>query len=246
MADLPLLPVEKRKVIGRKVKSLRRQDILPANIYGRGVKSLAVQTDLKGFQKLFSRIGTTGLVELDIKNETKKRPALIHNIQTDPVSDQPLHVDFYQVDLTKKVITPIPIELTGESPAVDKGGVLVQLIDELEVEALPADLPDRFKIDVSQLAEIGDHITAEKLEFDKNKVTLKLEDPKAIIVQIEEPAKEKEEKKEPEEAEEGAEPEEKEETGKKAEKTKEAPVKEEKKETEKTEGTKTGEKQEDK
>ena len=195
MAKTPLLIVEKRKLFGGKIKKLRKEGILPANIYGRRVKSLAVQADQQKFQKLYDQVGTTGLVELEIKNESKKRLALIHNVQLDPVSDFPLHADFYQVDLTKKVIAPVPIELAGEAPAAAKGGVLVQPTNEVEVEALPADLHDKFVVDVSQLAEMGDHITMKKLDYDKSKISLKLEDLGTIIVQIEEPAKEEEEEK---------------------------------------------------
>ena len=206
-----MLKIEKRKLFGNKIKKLRKEGVLPANIYGRQVKSLAVQADQQKFQKLYDQVGTTGLVELEIKNETKKRPVLIHNVQLDPVSDSLLHADFYQVDLTKKVITSVPIELAGEAPAAAKGGVLVQVTNEVEVEALPADLPDKFIVDVSQLAEIGDHITMKKLDYDKDKVSLKLEDLGMAVVQIEEPAKEEEEEKPaPEEKEEGEEGEEKE------------------------------------
>jgi len=101
-AEKKELTAEKRKVFGRKLKTLRREDILPANIYGKKVKSLAVQLGLKDFLPIYQLAGETGLVELKVKGEQKIRPVLIHNVQLHPVTDQPLHADFYQVDLKEK------------------------------------------------------------------------------------------------------------------------------------------------
>ena len=93
----------------------------------------------------------TGVVELQLKGETKVRPVLIHNVQLHPVTDQPLHADFYQVSLKEKVTTEIPVELVGESPAVkEQAGVLTQPLSEVEVEALPTELPDKFEEDILQ------------------------------------------------------------------------------------------------
>ena len=89
----------KRKLLGRKVKTLRKKGILPANIYGKGVKSLSVEVRLSDFQKVYKKAGETGLVEIVVGS--KKRPVLIHNIQKDPVTDDYIHADFLQVDLKK-------------------------------------------------------------------------------------------------------------------------------------------------
>ena len=109
------LKAEKRKVEGRKVKTLRREGILPANVYGKDVKSLSIQVSLKEFSKVFKEAGETGLVEIEIGKE--KRPVLVNNIQYDPVTDLPLHVDFHQVDLKKKTTASVPIEFVGDAPA---------------------------------------------------------------------------------------------------------------------------------
>jgi len=194
------LNATKRKILGRKVKKLRAEGLLPANIYGKDVKSLAVQVDLKDFDAVFKKAGETNIVYLNVeKQKGKEKPILIHNLQVDPVTDQPLHVDFHQVDLTKKVTADIPLEIKGEAPAVEKGGVLVQLMDEIEVEALPTDLPDKIKVDVSGLTEIGDTIVLKDLKIDTKKVKLTEENLKTVVAQIEEPTKEKEEEKKPEE-----------------------------------------------
>jgi len=121
------LNVEKRKDIGRKVKFLRREGILPANIYGKKIKSLAVQLSTKSFLPVLKEVGETGLLELKVTDEEKTRPVLIHAVQFHPTSGEPLHADFYQVDLKEKVTTKVPVELIGESLAVkDKIGILIQ------------------------------------------------------------------------------------------------------------------------
>lgn len=151
--DKLTLQALKRTIAGRKVKALRAKGGLPANVYGKHIKSKAVEVDAKSFVKIFSKAGETGLVNLDIEGEMV--PVLIHNVQYHPVTDSVLHADFFQVNLKEKVSAKVPIELIGESPAVkEKIGVLLILLNEIEVEALPADLPDRIAVDVSTLSTI--------------------------------------------------------------------------------------------
>lgn len=187
--ELPKLTLEKRKVTGRKVKILRREGILPANIYGKDIKSLAVQLDLKSFLPTYKEAGETGLVELKIAGETKTRPVLIHNVQVNPIDGQPVHADFYQVDLKKKVITRVPIELVSEAPAVtQKIGILIQPLNEVEVEALPTELPDKFEVDISSLKEIDNAVTVADLKVPEGVKILTSE--KEILVKVEPFAKE--------------------------------------------------------
>lgn len=222
------LTAEERKVLGRKVKQLRRAGILPANIYGKKLKSRAVQVRLDEFQKVFGETGETGLVELKVNGEAY--PVLIHNVQLDPVGDFPLHADFLKVDLKEKVGATVPIELVGESPAEKEGGVVVQQMHEIEVEALPTDLPEKIEVDVSALSEIDQAIKVGELKVDKTKVEVK-EDPERIVVSIAPPAKEEEVAPPP--ATEEAAPVEGEQAP--AEETVEAPAKEKKEEVKKEE-----------
>ncbi len=185
------LNVEKRKVIGHKVKLLRQEGILPANIYGKEIKSLAVQVDLKSFLPILKGVGETGLVELKVKGEDKVRPVLIHNIQYHSVSDEPLHADFYQVDLKEKVTAKIPVELVGESAAVKgKVGILIQPLSEIEVEALPADLPEKIELNISSLEQIDDAVTLADVKLAEG--VRPLTDTSQILAKIEPPAKEEE------------------------------------------------------
>ncbi len=179
-----ILKAENRKISGRKVKTLRKEGLLPANIYGKKIKSLSIQLKDKDFEAVFEKAGETGLLEIEIGKE--KRPVLVHNVQFSPVSDKPIHVDFLQVDLKEKVKAEVPVEIVGESPAQKQSlGTVVTYIDEIEVEALPSDLPDKFDIDVSKLVEVNQAIYIKDLKIDKNKVQVK-NDPDSIIVKVEE------------------------------------------------------------
>lgn len=208
----------KRKVTGRKVKNLRKQGILPSNVYGKKVNSISLQVKTKDFKEVYEKAGETGLVELNIEGDSKTkkgdRAVLIHNVQKDPVTDELLHVDFYQVDLKEKVTTKVPIELIGETPAEKSGiGTTVQYLDEIEVEALPMNLPEKFEVDLSNLEEVDQATYIKDLKIDATKATIK-QDPKQVIIKVEplrkeevaeEPEEEKEEEEEGKEVEEGEE-----------------------------------------
>lgn len=183
-----VLKAEKRTLEGRKVKNLRKEGFLPGNIYGKKIKSEAVQIVLKDFQKTYKEVGETGLLTLTIGSTEK--PVLIHNLQLNPVSDAPIHVDFLQVDLKEKIEADIPVELVGESPAEKQAlGTVVQYINEIRVEALPTDFPEKFEVDTSKLAEVDQAVTVKDLNYDKSKIEIKtgLDE---IVVKVEPPQKE--------------------------------------------------------
>lgn len=182
------LKIEKRKLTGRKVKRLRLEGIVPANVYGKKVKSEAVQVDSKEFAKVFEKAGETGIVEL-VEGKTV-RPVLIHDVQIHAVSGEPLHVDFMQVDLKVKVTATVQVVMEGESPAEKSGiGTVVQQLQEIEVEALPADLPEKFVVDATKLAEVDQAVLVKDLDYDKSKVEIKT-DLEGIVAKVEPPQKE--------------------------------------------------------
>jgi large subunit ribosomal protein L25 len=183
-----ILKSEVRKIEGRKVKNLRKEGILPGNVYGKNIKSEAVQVVLKDFEKIYKEVGETGLLMLQVGSSEK--PVLIHNLQVNPVSDEPIHVDFLQVDLKEKVEADIPVELVGESPAEKQAiGTVVQYLNEIKVEALPTDLPEKFEVDTSVLAEVDQAIFVKDLKVDSGKVEIKTA-PDEIVVKVEPPQKE--------------------------------------------------------
>lgn len=185
------LRVETREITGRKVKALRSEGIIPANVFGKDIKSYAVSVKADEFRKLYEDAGETAIVELSI-DKGKTAPVLISNVQKHPVTGEIIHVDFRQVDLTKKVTAQVPVELTGESPAEKSGvGTVVQQIQELTVEALPTELPEKFEVDVSALTEVDQAICVKDLKYDRSKVTIQGEENQ-IIAKVEPPQKEEE------------------------------------------------------
>lgn len=191
--DKYTLSAQKRELVGRKVKTLRSQGLLPANVYGKKVKSQAITVNLKEFEGIFKKAGETSLVSLVLKNgKSEERAVLISNVQKNPLTETPIHIDFRQVDLKEKVAAEVPVEIKGESPAEKTSvGTVVQYIDKIEVEALPGDLPEKFVVDVSALSEVDQAIFVKDLEIDKAKVTTKA-DPEEIVVKVEPPQKEEE------------------------------------------------------
>lgn len=186
--DKQILIGEARKILGRNVKHLRKDGILPGNIFGKKIKSEAVQVNFKDFMKVYGEAGETGIVELKV-GETS-HPVLVHNLQVNPVSDVPVHVDFLQVDLKEKVEAEVPVELTGESPAEKQAiGTVVQHLNEIKVEALPMDLPEKFEVDTGTLSEVDQAIIVRDLKVDRSKVTV-MTDENEIVVKVEPPQKE--------------------------------------------------------
>jgi len=152
-----------RTQLGRKVKAIRKQAQIPATVYGKGVKSASVAVAADVFGKVYGEAGETGLIELHVDKDT--RPVLIHHVQIDPVTSHPLHIEFHQVDLKEKVHAKVPVELVGEAPAVaQKLGVLLAVLNDIEVEALPTELPERITVDVSKLTEVNQEVKVSDLK----------------------------------------------------------------------------------
>ncbi len=183
MADRPSLKVTKRTVFAKKLKGLRKQGILPGNIYGKDIKSTPVELPYKEFEAVFKETGESGLVDLKLDSEV--RPVLIKNVAYESVSRLPLHADFYQVNMKEKVKTMVPLEIVGEAKAVaDQIGLMLTPAQEVEVEALPADLPEKIEINVEGLAAVGDQITVEQLKVPAGVEILT--DPGQVVVKIDE------------------------------------------------------------
>jgi len=169
---------------------------LPAVVYGKEVESTPLEVAENPFLKVFANAGESALVDLIIEGENKPRKVLISAVQYDPVSSKPLHINFHQVNLTEKITTNVPVEVTGESPAVKDGkGIIITLIDEIEVECLPAYIPKNFIVDVSKLSEVDDFIAVKNLSYDKDKIKIDL-DPEELIVKVDYAMQPEEEEKE--------------------------------------------------
>lgn len=173
------LDATKRDLVGKKVKSMRKTGQVPATVYGKNVPSTSLATKVSDFQKIYDQAGETGLVDLKLDGEV--RPVLIHNVQKHPIDESILHVEFRQVDLKEKVKANVPLELTGEAPVVtNKKGVLLSVLDEVEVEALPSDLPEKILVDTAKITEVGEEIRVSDLSVPKE-VTI-LSDATLVVV----------------------------------------------------------------
>jgi len=180
-----VLNVEERELTGRKVKKLRESGLLPASVYGPKMKSINIQGNLDDFNSVFSKAGETSLIDLKIKGKEDK-VVLLKNPQYHPVTDQLIHIDLYRVDLSQKVTVSVPVELVGESSATEgSDGILVQSLSEIEIEALPVDLPEKFTVDVSGLKKIDDVVTISDLKIDREKINIRI-DEEQVIAKIEE------------------------------------------------------------
>src|SRR3989344_266681 len=176
-----LLTVKKRDVVGKKVRALRRQNIIPANIFGEDFASTAIAVPYKEFTTVFRKSGATQIVYLALDSE--EIPVLVQHVQYHPVSDAILHIDFRKVNLKKKIETEVPVKLVGTSPAVSANkGVLIQISNALMVEAYPDAIPTAIEIDISPLAELNDEIRLENLPSSERYVFK--EEAKKEIVRI--------------------------------------------------------------
>jgi large subunit ribosomal protein L25 len=178
-----------RTVLGRKVKQLRKDGLLPATIYGHKFDPVSIQFSLIELEKIFDEIGESGLVELIVDEKTI--PVLFRNPQYHPVSGQLIHVDCYKVNLKEKISTMIPIEFIGESLAVKNGNILVTVTDEVEVEALPTDLPENIEVDLAVLEDLESVVTVADLKVDRSKIEI-LTNEEQVVVKVEEPRAEEE------------------------------------------------------
>lgn len=181
------LKAKSRNQLGKSVKTLRKSGFLPAVVYGEGVPAQPVVISYKDFVATLRTAGESTLVALDV--DGKPLNVLIHDIAYDPVSDMPIHADFHAVRMDKIIRTHVPLEFTGESSAVkNDSGVLVRVMQELEIEALPRDLPHELTVDLSLLAIIGSTIHVKDINLPAG-VTL-ITDPNDTIAVVEAPRSE--------------------------------------------------------
>ncbi len=187
---MPELIVEKRDILGKKVKTLRENGLVPAELYGYEVENLHISVPINTFIDIYREAGEHAIVDVVVDGKTHK--VLIHNVQKHPISEELLNIDFYQVNMKEKVTAHVPLEFIGESSAVkDEGGVLYTVIDEIEVEALPTNLPNKITVDISSLTELDTSITVGDLP--KEDTFTYVPEPEAAVVSVSTPREEVEE-----------------------------------------------------
>lgn len=150
-----VLEVNKRNLTGKAVRKLRKAGAIPAVLYGKAVSAIALEVPKSKFLRIFREAGENTVLKLAIADagNLDVRDVLIHQVAADPLSGDPLHVDFYQVRLDEAVRVMVPLIFTGESAVVkNEAGVLVRALQEIEVEALPGKIPEAIEVDISRLA----------------------------------------------------------------------------------------------
>ena len=171
----------------RDLKVKLEKDQIASVYYGAGVSSTPIVISINEFKKIWAKAGETATIKLSM--DGKNIDALIHQVQLDPVKNTPTHVDFLVVDMNKKITVSVPVEFIGVSPAVKSGmGVLVKVLHEIEVEALPKDLPQKLEVDISSLIDLESslHVSAVSLPSGVTLITKEDEILAAIAPQKEE------------------------------------------------------------
>ena len=196
--------VEQRSVTGKAVKRLRRAGTIPGNIYGRGLDSVAVQLPWSRAREMLNAHGRNTLIEVALDGGAAL-PVVVRDIARDPVSGEVLHIDFFQVDLTRTIQASVPIHFIGDAPAVPTyGGVFVQALDQVLLEALPNAMPEAIEVSVESLTELDQSLSVADMVAPPG-VTI-LSAPEQAIAQIARPRLEVEEETEVLEGEEGVVP----------------------------------------
>jgi large subunit ribosomal protein L25 len=190
MAQHTELKAEKRELLGKKVRRLRAAGILPATVYGHNVTPLSIQINGREFRTLLRSQGRTQLIDLIIESE-RPRPVFIKQTAVDAKRNALLHVEFFQANLREKVTTRLPLHFVGDSPAVREGGILLSVLDHVEIECLPDDVPGGgIEVDVSRIEEINGSIHVGDLAIPVS-VTL-LTPPDEVVAKVDAPIAEEE------------------------------------------------------
>lgn len=184
MSDIIELNVEKRTLLGKKVKSLRREGLTPAVIQNHGKDSIHISVSTKDFLKAYSTAGKHHPVKLNIDKEAGYN-TLVREVVRPPVGSVPTHIVFQAVNAKEKVTAQVPIHLSGEIPAERASLQVIKSLDHVDVEAIPSELIDEILIDATTLVEVGDKLRVSDIKVTGN-VTIKT-DPDQLIAIVEMP-----------------------------------------------------------
>lgn len=163
------LKAQKRNVTGKKVNDLRKQSITPAHLFGPKIESEAIQIDTSSLKRVLVEAGHTKLINLQVGREKNPRTVMVREVQIDAIKGNLLHVDLYQVQLTETIRVNVPVILVGEAAAAKaKGNSLVQELNELTVQALPANIPSLVEVDITPLVSADDLIRVKDIKPGKD------------------------------------------------------------------------------
>ncbi|MXX32409.1 MAG: 50S ribosomal protein L25 [Chloroflexi bacterium] len=158
-----ILQVETRSVLGKRVKQLRREGLVPGNVYGRGRESTSIQTSDTEVRRVFSAVDRNAVVPISTDGASDTIPVVLREVQRHPVSRRILHLDFYEVDLERRIHSEARLVLVGSSEAEAQGGTVVQSLEHLMLEALPTEMPSIIEVNVSGLDDFGQSVLVRDL-----------------------------------------------------------------------------------
>ncbi len=183
MAEQTELAVTHREVTGKAAKHLRKAGLIPANIYGHKEASEAVQINAVDFEALRKAHKTTGIISLNLGGGSSTQTALVRHVQRNPINGRILHIDFFRVSMTERILMKVPLHVVGEAPGVkNENGVLLHLLEALEVECAAQDIVNEFEVDVTSLEHIDDTLHASDVKLPEGFKLIT--DPEEGIVKI--------------------------------------------------------------
>lgn len=172
-----------RKVLGKKVKTLRNTDITPIHVFGRGIESLALQAETPAMEKLLKQAGSTHLIALAVDKHKEPHNVMISNVQRNSISGRLIHVDFHEIQMGELITVSIPLRFVGDSPAAKSKSVsLLRNTSSIRVQCLPANIPLNIPVDITHLADVGDSVFVKELKIPKD-VTV-LEEPEELVIRV--------------------------------------------------------------
>jgi large subunit ribosomal protein L25 len=175
------LEVSKRDVTGKNVRFLRREGKTPAKIYGPGIDSMPVQVETKTMEQILGKAGETDLITLKLHGSKSHPKVLIREVQRKPITDELLHIDFYQADLTQSIKVDVPLVFIGEAPVAKRKNVsIITMLDTLHIEALPDHLPHDIEVDISVLEEVDQAIHVKDIKL--NPELILHGDPEQMVI----------------------------------------------------------------
>src|SRR5918994_212638 len=178
------LTLDAREAHGKANKRLRREGIVPGIVFGKGEDSTPVQVNAKTFETLYRSAGRTSVVKFRLPGQSRATSGIIKSVQRHPLSGNPLHVDFFIVNLKQEMENDIPLNFTGEAPAVEAtGGTLLHNLSSIHVKALPGDMPHEISVDVSVLTSLDVAIHVKDLNLNRDLVQV-LTDGETLVATV--------------------------------------------------------------
>ncbi len=192
MAEMTTL-VARPRDFDKTPRAMRREGLIPGVLYGYRYEARPLQFDGPALQQIIRTAGTTRLINLKIEGQDQDEIVLVREIQRDPVTGNMLHIDLYRTIADQPITSTVPLVTQGEAPAVELGGVVNQLLDQLDIECLPRDLPEQITVDLSRLVDTDSAILVSDLDIPEGVTVLNEMDDSVVRIVIPRAAIEEEE-----------------------------------------------------